>query len=243
MKPVVLITGASGGIGKGIAEIFLSRGYDALLHTHAKPEVFTALKDQYPEARIEIFQGDLTLEATAEALQKMVSKTWNKIDVLVNNAGLKIDADIESMTLEVFSKVIDVNLTATFLVTKAIVPFMKLQKSGSIINISSGIGYQGRADNINYAASKGALIGLTPSLAKELGPYQIRVNAVAPGLIPTDMTSYYSKEAQKAYQESVPLKRLATPSDIGKAVYFLASEDASFISGQTLFVNGGKESH
>lgn len=243
MKPMVIITGASGGIGKGIAEIFLSRGYDALLHTQSKPEVLEAFKQEYPEARIEIFQGDLRLEKTSDDLVKTIENTFGHVDVLVNNAGLKQDASLENMSLEVFQKVMDVNLTATFLVTKAVVPFMKKQKQGAIVNISSGIGYQGRADNINYAASKGALIGLTPSLAKELGPFQIRVNAVAPGLIPTEMTSYYSKEAQDAYQESVPLKRLATPLDIGKAVYFLASDDASFISGQTLFVNGGKESH
>ena len=243
MNPVVLITGASGGIGQGIADVFLSRGYDAILHTHSKPEALAPFKTKYKDQTIEIFQGDLTLESTTKALVESIRKGFNRVDVLVNNAGLKIDAPLESMTLEVFQKVMDVNLTATFLVTKAIVPLMKQQPKGSVINISSGIGYQGREHNHNYAASKGALIGLTPSLAKELGPYQIRVNAVAPGLIPTEMTSYYSLEAQIAYQESVPLKRLATPLDIGKAVYFLASDDAAFISGQTLFVNGGKESH
>jgi 3-oxoacyl-[acyl-carrier protein] reductase len=207
MKPVVVITGASGGIGKGITEIFLSRGYDALLHTHSKPEVIAELKRLYPNAQIEMVQGDLTLESTSETLAQTILKTWGRVDVLVNNAGLKIDGAIESMSFADFQKVMDVNLTATFLVTKAMVPIMKKQKHGSIINLGSGIGYQGRPLNVNYAASKAALIGLIPSLAKELGPYQIRVNGVAPGLIPTEMTSYYSKEDQDNYRESVPLKR------------------------------------
>lgn len=243
MKPVVIITGASGGIGQGIAKVFLNRGYRAFLHTHQKPDVIAALKANYPEDDVAIFQGDLTDPHTAKNLASVVLETMGRVDVLVNNAGLKIDAEIENMSLETFQKVIDVNLTATFLLTQAIVPLMKKQASGAIVNISSGIGYQGRPGNTNYAASKGALIGLTPSLAKELGPRGIRVNAVAPGLIPTEMTAYYSSAAQDAYRESVPLKRLATPQDIGKAVYFLASDEAAFISGQTLFVNGGKESH
>ena len=243
MKPVVVITGASGGIGQGIADVFLKRGFNACLHTHQKKTELEAFIKEYPDSDIALFQGDLTDERSAVALVEKTYQRFGRIDVLVNNAGLKIDHPIDEMPLEVFQKVMDVNVTAIFLLTKAVVPIMKQQNKGAIVNIGSGIGYQGRPSNINYAASKAALIGLIPSLAKELGPYQIRVNGVAPGLIPTQMTSYYSQEAQESYRQAVPLKRLATPLDIGQAVYFLASDEASFISGQTLFVNGGKETH
>lgn len=243
MKPVAIIIGASGGIGQGIAELFLSRDYQVVLHTHSKPSALTPLLKQYPSSQAVVFQGDLTNQNEAEALALKAIETFGRIDVLVNNAGLKIDGAIDTMSLKTFQEVMDVNLTAVFLMIQAVVPTMKKQRSGSIINLGSGIGYQGRPLNVNYAASKAALIGLIPSLAKELGPYQIRVNGVAPGLIPTEMTSYYSKEDQENYRESVPLKRLATPLDIGKAVYFLASDEAAFITGQTLFVNGGTQSH
>lgn len=243
MKPVAIITGASGGIGRGIAELFISRDYQVVLHTHQKPESMTLLLKQFPPSQGVVFQGDLTDKKVTEALALKAMDTFGRIDVLVNNAGLKMDGAIDEMTLESFNHVMDVNLTSIFLMTQAVVPFMKKQRHGSIINLSSGIGYQGRPLNVNYAASKAALIGLIPSLAKELGPYQIRVNGVAPGLIPTEMTSYYSKEEQEIYRETVPLKRLATPLDIGKAVYFLASDEAAFITGQTLFVNGGTQTH
>jgi 3-oxoacyl-[acyl-carrier protein] reductase len=243
MKPVAIITGASGGIGQGIAELFLSRDYHVVLHTHSKPEALTRLLNQYPASQAVVFQGDLTDKNKTEALALKAIETFGRIDVLVNNAGLKIDGAIDAMRLETFNQVMAVNLTSVFLMIKAVVPIMKKQKHGSIIHLGSGIGYQGRPLNVNYAASKAALIGLIPSLAKELGPYQIRVNGVAPGLIPTEMTSYYSKEDQEIYRESVPLKRLATPLDIGKAVYFLASDEAAFITGQTLFVNGGTQTH
>ncbi len=243
MNKVVMITGASGGIGQGIATLFLDRGFDALLHTRTKPDVLVAFKKRYPHQTVVPFVGDLTDSTVAMALVQTAIDHFGKVDVLVNNAGLKIDAPIETMTDDTFKSVLDVNLTSVFYLIKAVVPIMKKQNHGAIVNIGSGIGYQGRAFNTNYAASKAALIGLTPSLAKELGEHQIRVNAVAPGLIPTEMTSYYSLEDQENYRQTVPLKRLATPLDIANAVYFLASDDAAFISGQTLFVNGGTQTH
>lgn len=241
MKPIVLITGATGGIGEGIASYFLEKDYDLILHTHQNIDKANAFKARYKDKKISIVSGDLSDLSTYLKIGAILKETG--IDVLINNAGIKIDAPIEDITDEMFLKVMDVNVTSLLKLDRLVIPYMKEKKEGSIIHISSGIGYQGRPGNIPYATSKAALQGLTTSLAKEVGPYQIRVNGVAPGLIPTEMTSYYSKEDQEAYKSTVPLRRLATPLDIAKACYFLASSESSFITGQTLFVNGGTLSH
>jgi len=240
MKPVVLITGATGGIGEGIAELFLERGYHIILHTHQNLEKAKAFKEKDPES-VTIVDGDLNDEKTYEKLKKVLDEKG--IDVLINNAGIKMDRPIEEIDDETFLKVMNINVTALLRLDRLVVPYMKAKNKGSIIHISSGIGYQGRALNISYATSKSAIQGLTTSLAKEIGSYNIRVNSVAPGLIPTEMTSYYSKEERENYLKTVPLRRLATPLDIGKACFFFASDESSFITGQTLFVNGGTLSH
>lgn len=240
MKPVVLITGATGGIGEGIATLFYERGYELILHTHKNMKKAKAMQDKAADS-ITLVQGDLAHEKTYQTVKQILNQKG--IDVLINNAGIKLDAPIESVTDAVFQKVMDINVTALMRLDRLVIPYMKEKGKGSIIHISSGIGYQGRAENIPYATSKAALQGLTTSLAKEVGPHGIRVNGVAPGLIPTEMTAYYSEKERDAYMKSVPLKRLATPLDIAKACYFLSSDEASFITGQTLFVNGGTLSH
>jgi 3-oxoacyl-[acyl-carrier protein] reductase len=240
MKPVVLITGATGGIGEGIANLFLERGYHLLFHTHQNLKKANEFKEKDPES-ITVIDGDLNELNTYEKLKTVLDETG--IDVLINNAGIKIDRPIEALDDETFLKVMNTNVTALVKLDRLVVPYMKAKNKGSIIHLSSGIGYQGRMDNIPYATSKAALQGLTTSLAKEVGPYNIRVNSVAPGLIPTEMTSYYSKEDKDDYMKTVPLRRLATPLDIGKACFFFASDESLFITGQTLFVNGGTLSH
>lgn len=240
MNPVVLITGATGGIGEGIALLFLERGYDLILHTHQNLKKAEAIQSEYKK-NVHIVMGDLNDPNTLTQFEAIIKKIG--IDVLINNAGIKIDEAIEDLSDDTFLKVMDLNVTALMKLNRLVVPYMKQKNKGSIIQISSGIGYQGRALNVPYATSKAALIGMTSSLAKECGPYQIRVNNVAPGLIPTEMTSYYSIDQQESYRQTVPLRRLASPLDIAKACFFLASDESSFITGQTLFVNGGTLSH
>ncbi len=242
MNPIAFITGATGGIGTQIAELFAERGYDLLLHTRRKKAVLDRFKADHPNTRVWILEADLHRDDVAKKMQETL-KDVPRIDVFIHNAGLKIDDPIDAIKMDDFQAVMDVSITSMVTLLNVIVPIMKAQKSGRIIGISSGIGYQGRAENVSYATAKSALNGLISSLAKELGPYNITANAVAPGLIPTEMTAYYSDDQVESYRQNVPLRRLATPLDIAKACFFFASSEADFISGQTLFVNGGTQTH
>lgn len=243
MKPIAMITGATGGIGSGIAALFAGRGYDLILHTRRHKAQLEAFQEAHPETQVWILEADLREKKTLLPKTEALLQEIPHVDVFIHNAGLKIDGPVDQFAMEDFEAVMDVSVHGMIPLLKAVVPKLKKQKSGRIIAISSGIGYQGRADNVPYATAKSALNGLISSLAKELGPYNITVNAVAPGLIPTEMTAYYDDAQVETYRQSVPLKRLATPLDIAKACFFFASSEADFISGQTLFVNGGTLTH
>lgn len=243
MKPIALITGATGGIGSGISALFAERGYDLILHTRKNKEKIEAFKKEYPDTNVWVLEADLTDKATLQATCEAVLESVPQVDVLIHNAGLKIDGAIDAFSLDDYEAVMDVSVNGFIPLLKAVVPRMKAQKHGRIIALSSGIGYQGRADNVPYATAKSAMNGLISSLAKELGPFNITANAVAPGLIPTEMTAYYDAAQVETYRKGVPLRRLATPLDIAKACFFFASSEANFISGQTLFVNGGTQTH
>lgn len=243
MKPIALITGASGGIGLEMADYFAKKKYDLVLHTRRKKDVLKTFQKTHPTTRVWIFEADLTDPKTYLERFQSFLETLPRIDVFVHNAGLKIDGAIDTLEMADYHRVMDVSVTSFMHLLQNVTPRMKAAQNGRVIAISSGIGYQGRALNAPYAAAKSALHGLVASLAKELGPFNITVNAVAPGLIPTEMTAYYDLAALEAYKETVPLKRLATPLDIAKAVFFLASSEADFISGQTVFVNGGTQTH
>lgn len=241
---VVLITGATGGIGEGFVKGFAKAGYHVVIHTHQNITKARELKEfvlaQGQEALI--IQAELEKHKEAQETIEHVLNAFGRLDVLINNAGLKKDAPIDVMDEADFDAVMNVNLKAVYNLIKFAVPPMKEAHFGRIINVSSGIAITGRALNVNYAASKAALHGLTKSLAKELGPHNITVNIIAPGLVETPMTSYVTEAQKKAYIEQVPMRRLGTPDDMAHAALFFADEASSFISNQILCVNGGNHS-
>ena len=177
-------------------------------------------------------------DSAENAVKKAIEK-FGKIDVLVNNAGITRDNLIMRMKEEEFDQVINTNLKGTFNVTKSVVPYMMKKRSGRIVNISSVVGVSGNAGQCNYAASKAGIIGFTKSLAKELASRNILANAVAPGFIDTDMTECLNDTVKENINNQIPLKRMGTPEEIAKAVYFLGSSDNTYITGQVLNIDGG----
>lgn len=237
-----LVTGAARGIGKEIALKLAQDGYDVAINYRTMNDELENLKTQIENdfgVKCVLVQGDV---ANFEEAEKMVSQTkenLERIDVLVNNAGITKDGLLMRMPKEDFEKVIDVNLVGTFNVTRNVVPIMVKQKSGRIINISSVVGVAGNAGQTNYSASKAGMIGFTKSLAREVASRNILVNAVAPGFIATDMTSVLTDVQKEGINSQIPLKRMGTATDVANLVKFLASEEASYITGQVINVDGG----
>ena len=238
---VALVTGGSRGIGKSICLELAEAGYDIVTCYTSKSaeaeETVAACKAFGVNAAA--YQANVANEADVTALFAQLKAQFGRIDVLVNNAGITKDDLLLRMSEEAFMQVIDVNLKGAFLCCKAASKMMLKNKYGRIINISSVVGLGGNAGQANYAASKAGLIGLTKTIAKELGGKGITANAVAPGFIQTDMTDQLSEEAQNFWEERIPRKRLGKPEDVAAAVRFLASEEADYISGQVLAVDGG----
>ncbi|MDR1677791.1 MAG: 3-oxoacyl-[acyl-carrier-protein] reductase [Deltaproteobacteria bacterium] len=239
---VVLITGGSRGIGRAIA-LKLATKETAVVVTHVNPESpgLESLRAEISplSAAFESMAfstGDPTL--AAEAVAKVVSN-YGRLDVLVNNAGLTRDGLAVRMSDQDFSEVINVNLTGAFNLIRAAARIMMKQRYGRIINISSVVAFTGNPGQVNYSASKAGLIALTKSLALELATRNVTVNAVAPGFIETDMTSRLDEKVRDNLLSRVPLGRVGSPQDVAEAVAFLASEGASYITGQTIHVNGG----
>lgn len=238
---VALVTGGSRGIGKSICLELAKAGYDIVTCYTSKSaeaeETVAACKAFGVNAAA--YQANVANEADVTELFAQLKTQFGRIDVLVNNAGITKDDLLLRMSEEAFMQVIDVNLKGAFLCCKAASKMMLKNKYGRIINISSVVGLGGNAGQANYAASKAGLIGLTKTIAKELGGKGITANAVAPGFIQTDMTDRLSEEAQNFWEERIPRKRLGKPEDVAAAVRFLASEEADYISGQVLAVDGG----
>ncbi len=237
----VLITGATRGIGKEIAISMAKVGYDVALNYRTKTDDVKNLQTEIEKFQVKcaLVQGDV---ANFEEVEKMVKDTveqLGKIDVLVNNAGITKDGLLMRMAKDDFEKVIDINLVGTFNVTRNVIPFMIKQKSGRVINISSVVGVTGNAGQTNYSASKAGIIGFTKSLAREVASRNILVNAVAPGFIATDMTSVLSDSVKENINTQIPLKRMGTAQDVANLVKFLASEEAAYITGQVINVDGG----
>lgn len=228
----VLITGGCRGIGRAIAEKFYKNGYITYATYNSDLKSAEDLKSKYPY--INISHLDVTSPSSVSELFSS-----HNFDIVINNAGVSSSSLIHETTNDDFDRIIKVNLYGTFYVSRAAIPYMIKNQGGVIINISSIWGITGGALESAYSASKAGIIGLTKSLAKELGPSKIRVNAVAPGFTLTDMTSSISEEDKVNFFSETPLLRGATPEEIASSVYFLASEEASFITGQVLSPNGG----
>ena len=236
----VLITGATRGIGFAIAEEFAKAGANlAICASHEAGLQETAEKLAAYGSKV---YTQVVNIANADACESFVAnalKEFGQVDVLVNNAGITKDNLTVRMSEEDWDAVINVNLKGTFLMSKAALKVMFKKRCGSIVNISSVVGEMGNPGQANYVASKAGVIGLTKTFAKEFGSRNVRVNAVAPGFVQTAMTEQLSQEVKDKALEAVPLKRFAQTQDIAKAVLFLASDDANYITGHVLAVNGG----
>jgi 3-oxoacyl-[acyl-carrier protein] reductase len=233
-----LVTGASRGIGRAVADVFLAEGAEVWgLGTKAPDD----LEERKLAAggKLHWISADLGDVANVEQVIEAALKEAGGFDVLVNNAGITRDNLSLRMTLEDFQKVLDVNLTAAFLVARTIGRDMIRKRTGAIVNMASVVGIHGNGGQANYAASKAGLIGLTKSLAQEFASRGVRVNAVAPGFITSDMTNAMPDAAKDAMLSHIPLKRAGSPEDVARAVLFLSSEASSYITGQVISVDGG----
>lgn len=236
-----VITGGVRGIGRAIAEEFCRQGADVLLCYRSNEDAAKKTAEELAQygTRVELIKGDVSDPNHAEAAAKLAKDLFGKVDILVNNAGITKDKLLMRMTPSDFDEVVQANLSGSFYFMQAIAPMMIKQKSGRIISISSVVGVRGNAGQVNYSASKAGVIGMTLSAAKELGKRGITVNAVAPGYIETDMTEIMTEEQKKAMMDMISLGRAGKASDVANAVAFLASDQAAYITGQVLTVDGG----
>ncbi len=236
-----IITGGVRGIGKAIAEEFVKRGADVFLTYRSNDEAARLVKEELGQygTKVEVMKADASNFEEAGAAVAAAITAFGKVDILVNNAGITKDKLLMRMSPTDFNEVIDTNLSGSFYFIRQIVPHMIKRKEGRIINISSIVGVKGSAGQVNYSASKAGIIGLTLSASKELGRRGITVNAIAPGYIETDMTGVLTAEQNDKYLEIISLGRIGKPEDVAKAAAFLASDDAAYITGQVLGVDGG----
>jgi 3-oxoacyl-[acyl-carrier protein] reductase len=237
---VALVTGAARGIGRAVAEKLAAAGADvALCDLKAEWLADAAAAVGALGRRAQAYAGDVARAADVEQTVAAVLKDFGRIDVLVNNAGITRDTFLVRMSEEDWDAVLSVNLKGAFLFTKAVTRPMMKQRSGAIVNIASIIGLIGNAGQCNYAASKAGLIALTKSVAKELASRNVRANAVAPGFIETKMTEGLPEDVRGKMLEAIPLGRFGRPEDVADCVLFLASDAASYVTGQVLVCSGG----
>ena len=240
-EKIALVTGASRGIGKAIALALAEAGAMVVINYNGSKERAEEVKTQIEGmgGKAITYQCDVSDFAAVESMMKDVIKEYGQIDILVNNAGITRDNLIMKMKEEDFDAVIETNLKGAFNTIKCISRQMLKQRSGKIVNIASVSGVVGNAGQANYSAAKAGMIGLTKAVAKELSSRGINVNAVAPGFIETDMTAALSDDVKKVAEQSIPFGRMGKPEEIADAVVFLASDKASYITGQVLCVDGG----
>lgn len=239
---VAIITGGSRGIGKAAVEIFCKEGASVIIWDileEGQELAKNLSKNGYNCSFMKVYTNNAD---EVENASKSVISIHNKIDILINNAGITRDKTLQKMSVDEWQQVIDVNLTGVFNCTKSVSPYMILNNYGRIICTSSVVGIHGNFGQTNYAASKAGVIAMCRTWAKELGKYNITANAVAPGFIKTDMTDAMPDMAKEQVIAQIPLKRMGLPEDIAKTYLFLASDDAAFISGQVIGVNGGQAS-
>ncbi|WP_373897263.1 3-oxoacyl-[acyl-carrier-protein] reductase [Haloimpatiens sp. FM7315] len=236
-----IVTGASRGIGRAIALKLADKGYNVVINYRSSREKAEELLKEIEAKGVKALalEGDVSKFEEAEGLINTAFEAMGSIDILVNNAGITRDGLVLRMKEEDFDKVIEVNLKGAFNCIKHVSKVMMKQRSGRIVNISSVIGLVGNAGQINYAAAKAGIIGMTKAAAKEFSSRGITVNAVAPGFIETDMTEVLSPKVKEAAINAVPLKRMGKPLDVANAVAFLVGEESSYITGQIINVDGG----
>ncbi len=240
---VAIITGGSRGIGAATAILFAKAGANVVItYTKNKNSADTVVSNvrKFGSDCLAL-KADISKPKSASYVVKQAIKKFGRIDVLVNNAGIWTHGKIGEMDEKVWKKTMEVNLDGLFYLTNAVVPIMKQQKSGKIINISSTAGQRGEAEHSHYAASKGGVISFTKAIATELGPYNINVNSVAPGWVDTELNAevFADKEYREQEREKIPIQRIPTPEDIAGPIVFLASDLARHITGEILNVNGG----
>ncbi len=236
-QKVAIITGGTRGIGKGIAFSLVEKGAYAVLFARDEERGELTASKLGPNASFR--KVDVSKQNMVKKQVKSVYKEYSKIDFLVNNAGINRDKLLLRMKKEDWDKVISVNLGGVYNCTQAVIRYMVKQRWGSIVNISSVAGQMGNPGQSNYAASKAGIIGFTKSIAKELAPRNIRVNAIAPGFIKTGMTEKLDEDLRLKYLEGIPLNREGEPEEVACATLFLLSEKSSYITGEVLNVNGG----
>lgn len=237
---VVIVTGSARGIGFAIARRFAEEGAITIISDISQEAIDNAVNLLKAENfKVDGFAMNVTDSAQVETTFKAITEKYKNIDVLVNNAGITKDNLIMRMKEADWDAVISVNLKGTFVCTQKVSRYMLNQRSGSIINIASVIGLMGNIGQSNYAASKGGIIALTKSTAKEFASRNIRANAIAPGFIETEMTAQLNEDVIQNYAKAIPLQRMGKPNDVANACIFLASEEAGYITGQTIQVDGG----
>ena len=236
-----IITGASGGLGCEIAKKLNENNYNLVLNYYKNKSSLDELVKTFKnkETKNIIVQGDISVYSDAENLMKESYENFEKIDLLVNNAGITKDKLLTMMSEDDFQKVVNVNLNGTFNCIRHISKKMIRQKKGKIINISSVIALTGNIGQSNYAASKAGVIGLTKSVAKELARKNITCNVITPGFIETEMTDVLEEKQISNIKNQIPLKRLGSPEDVANLIIFLASNNANYITGQVISVDGG----
>ena len=234
---IALVTGASGDIGKAIAISLAKQGAKVAI-TGTRSKVLDQICKQYPKAFISVV-GDLSQRDNVKTIVSDVENKLGPIDILINNAGIAEDQLAVRMNDEMWHKVMNVNLFAAFNLSKSDIKGMMKRRYGRIIQITSIVGYTGNPGQTNYAASKAGLVGMSKSLAMEVASRNITVNCIAPGFIETSMTDVLSESQKKTLIEKIPSKKLGLPQDVASACIFLASDEASYINGSTIHVNGG----
>ena len=232
----VLITGASGGIGNELVKKFVSLGAN-VLGTGTKAEKLDLIKKKYPKIKVKKF--DISEHSRIEEFIDNVNLELGGLDILINNAGTNIDNLSLRMKDEEWKKVIDINLTSTFLLSKNAIKKMLKNKFGRIVNITSVVGHTGNLGQSNYAASKAAIIGMSKSLAIEYAKKNITINCVSPGFIVSDMTMNIAEKVKLYLTSRIPMGKLGTGEDVSNCSAFLSSDQASYITGETIHVNGG----
>jgi 3-oxoacyl-[acyl-carrier protein] reductase len=241
VNKVALVTGSSRGIGRAIAIELAKKGFSIVINNDGKPQEGIEVVNEITKIgqRATYIQADVSDPNQVEKMIEEIINEFGRIDILINNAGIVMDKKLENMSIEQWNCVISVNLTGTFNCTKSVIKYMKEQGGCRIINIASVVGEIGNFGQSNYAASKGGIITFTKTVAKEYAKDGILVNAVAPGFIKTKMVQNIPEKVMQKILEQIPLGRLGEPEEVAKLVCFLASDDANYITGQVININGG----